>query len=72
LFYSGVASANRGDTDLAASRWEILLGLNPPPEIRSIIERRVAEWRGAPVESPQTPVAQDMPSAADTGIRTRW
>lgn len=66
LFYSGVASANRGDTDLAASRWEILLGLNPPPEIRSIIEQRVAEWRGAPVESPQTPVAQGMPSAADT------
>ena len=66
LFYSGVASANRGDTDLAASRWEILLGLNPPPEIRSIIEKRVAEWRGTPVESPQTPVAQDTPSAADS------
>ncbi|MGB5257138.1 MAG: hypothetical protein WBN44_07775, partial [Woeseiaceae bacterium] len=38
LFYSGVAAANRGDTDLAASRWEVLLGLSPPPEIRSILE----------------------------------
>jgi len=65
LFYSGVAAANRGDTDLAASRWEILLGLNPPPEIRSIIEQRVAEWRGVPVESPQAPVAQVEPSASD-------
>lgn len=46
LFYSGVAAANRGDTDLAASRWEILLGLNPPDNIRQILEQRVAEWRG--------------------------
>ncbi|MGI9234238.1 MAG: tetratricopeptide repeat protein, partial [Woeseiaceae bacterium] len=55
LFYSGVASANRGDTDLAASRWEMLLGLNPPPEIRSILEQRVAEWRGVPVEARPPP-----------------
>lgn len=58
LFYSGVASANRGDTDLAASRWEVLLGLNPPPEIRSILEQRVAEWRGVPQESMQSQVAE--------------
>lgn len=63
LFYSGVASANRGDTDLAASRWEILLGLNPPPEIRSILEQRVAEWRGVPMESVQPSVAENRPAA---------
>ena len=49
LFYSGSAAASRGDTELAASRWEILLGLNPPEEIRGILEQRVAEWRGQPV-----------------------
>ncbi|MGB5511177.1 MAG: hypothetical protein WBM87_05660 [Woeseiaceae bacterium] len=49
LFYSGTAAASRGDTELAASRWEILLGLNPPDEIRGILEQRVAEWRGQPV-----------------------
>ena len=48
LFYSGTAAASRGDTDLAASRWEVLLGLNPPEEIRGILEQRVAEWRGLP------------------------
>lgn len=64
LFYSGVASANRGDTDLAASRWEVLLGLNPPPEIRSVLEQRVAEWRGVPMESFEQPVAEDHPVAA--------
>lgn len=51
LFYSGVAAANNGNTDLAAERWEILLGLNPPPEIRSVLAQRVAEWRGEPVAS---------------------
>ncbi len=67
LFYSGVASANRGDTELAASRWEILLGLNPPPEIRSILEQRVAEWRGVPIESMQSSVAEAAPAAPAAG-----
>ncbi len=63
LFYAGVASANRGDTDLAATRWEILLGLNPPPEIRSILEQRVAEWRGVAMEAGQSPAADAEPVA---------
>ncbi len=63
LFYSGVASANRGDTELAASRWEILLGLNPPPEIRSILETRVAEWRGIAPESAPAAAAENPESA---------
>jgi cytochrome c-type biogenesis protein CcmH len=49
LFYSGTAAAERGDTEMAASRWEVLLGLNPPPEIRAILEQRIAQWRGEPV-----------------------
>jgi len=64
LFYSGVASANRGDTDLAASRWEVLLGLSPPPEIRSILEQRVAEWRGVPLDTVQPKVAESAPAPA--------
>ncbi len=64
LFYSGVAAANRGDTDLAASRWEVLLGLSPPPEIRSILEQRVAEWRGIAPEAVQPQLADSRPAAA--------
>lgn len=64
LFYSGIASANRGDTDTAAMRWEILLGLNPPPNVRSVLEQRVAEWRGVPVESIAPPVADTGPASA--------
>ena len=61
LFYSGAAAAERGDTDFAASRWEILLGLNPPPEIRSLLEQRIAEWRGEAVP-------QSEPSVADESV----
>jgi len=46
LFYSGVAAANRGDTDTATTHFEVLLGLNPPEEIRAILEDRIALWRG--------------------------
>jgi cytochrome c-type biogenesis protein CcmH len=63
LFYSGIASANRGDTEMAATRWEMLLGLNPPPEIRSILKQRVAEWRGEPIESIEPPLADTGPAS---------
>jgi cytochrome c-type biogenesis protein CcmH len=64
LFYGGIAALNRGDTELAAERWEILLGLNPPEEIRGILEQRVAEWRGQPLP-PQA--AQAAPQVAQAG-----
>ncbi len=63
LFYGGIAALNRGNTELAAARWEILLGLNPPDEIRGILEQRVAEWRGASLPRGEAPrVAQAGPS----------
>jgi cytochrome c-type biogenesis protein CcmH len=63
LFWGGLAAGNRGDTALAADRWERLLGTNPPDDIRSTIEQRVAEWRG---ESPPAAAsaAQPAPAAA--------
>lgn len=61
LFYSGVAAANLGETDLAAERWEILLGLNPPPEIRTVLEQRIAEWRGEPFEPSGPAAASGLP-----------
>ena len=57
LFYSGVAAANSGDTDTAAERWEILLGLNPPENIRGILEQRIAEWRGEAAPTTMAPPA---------------
>jgi len=49
LFYGGIGAFNREDPELAAVRWERLLGLNPPAEIEGILRQRIAEWRGEPV-----------------------
>ena len=58
LFYAGVGAFNRGNTELAADRWEILLGLNPPAEIRGMLEQRIAEWRGEPLPTVQAPTTE--------------
>lgn len=56
LFYSGMAAASRGDTALAADRWEFLLDLDAPPEIRELLRQRIDEWRGggSPAMPPPT------------------
>ena len=62
LFWGGLGAVNRGDTELAAERWERLLGTNPPDDIRGVIEQRVAEWRGvAPAAvADATPAAETL------------
>lgn len=67
LFYGGAGAANRGDTETAASRWEILLGLNPPAELLPVLNQRIAEWRGQPLPTPQAPAPAQMAQAAPPG-----
>jgi len=63
LFYAGFAASERGDTETASRHWEILLGLNPPDNIRGILEQRIAEWRG---EAPPAPAAvQQAPTGGE-------
>jgi len=62
LFYGGVAAASRGDTTLAADRWEVLLGQEAPPEVRELLEGRIREWRGLPAPTAAMPTAA-APSA---------
>ena len=68
LFYTGLAAANRGDTATATERWQILLGLNPPDNIRGILEQRLAEWGAAPVATTQTAVPQAATLADDAVV----
>jgi cytochrome c-type biogenesis protein CcmH len=51
LFYGGGAAARRGNTALAADRWEMLLSQNAPPEIQGLLQRKINEWRGLPPPS---------------------
>ncbi len=46
LFYAGLAAINRGDNDLAATRWEALLATSPPANVQEILRQRIAELRG--------------------------
>ncbi len=67
LFWPGFSAVSRGDNLLAADRWERLLTLNPPPEIRPRIEAQIAMWRG---ETPPEPAAQQpAPEQAGTIVR---
>jgi len=59
LFYAGGAAAARGDTALAADRWEKLLAQDSPPEIRELLQRKISEWRGVPPPNPH----QSLPDA---------
>ena len=59
LFWGGLAAGNRGETALAADRWERLLGTNPPDDIRTTIEQRIADWRG---ESPSAVASTQQPA----------
>jgi cytochrome c-type biogenesis protein CcmH len=56
LFYGGLGAAERNDPMLAASRWERLLGLNPPPDIQDRLQQGIAEWRGEPAPATAAPV----------------
>jgi len=61
LFYGGSVAARRGDTALAADRWEALAQQNAPPEVREMLQRKINEWRGLP-----PPAAEPQPAATDS------
>ena len=65
LFWSGLGAANRGDIELAAERWERLLGTNPPDDIRGVIEQRVTEWRGSAPAAVADATPEAEPAAAE-------
>jgi cytochrome c-type biogenesis protein CcmH len=66
LFYSGIAAANRGETDKAAMLWEKLLGLNPPDDVRDIVVRNIAFWRGEEVPEPVAEVSEPASSEPES------
>lgn len=61
LFYAGIAAANRGDVDIAADRWEKVLGLNPPADMIGVLQQNIAMWRGEPIPEIEDPARAAMP-----------
>ena len=58
LWYSGVIALNTNDVATAKVRWTALLQQNPPPEIRDILTRQLAQL-GAPVAATAAGDRQD-------------
>lgn len=46
LFYGGISAVSLGKPLLGAERWERLLALSPPNDIRKTLEEKIKEWRG--------------------------
>lgn len=51
LFFSAIAARRRGETALAVTRLETMLGLNPPENVREILERELTAMRAEPAVS---------------------
>jgi cytochrome c-type biogenesis protein CcmH len=67
LFYAGMTAANREDFETAANRWDKLLGMNPPEDIRETLAMNVAIWRGeepAPTQDGAGMVSPEAPGGA--------
>ena len=58
LWYAGVIALNTNDVATAKVRWTALLQQNPPPEIRDILTRQLAQL-GAPVAATAAGDRQD-------------
>jgi cytochrome c-type biogenesis protein CcmH len=70
LFWGGIGAFRRDDLNLAADRWELLLATNPPPQIREMLQQRVAEWRGEPIPAtePSATVVRARVEVSDSAI----
>ena len=68
LFYTGMAAANRNDIDTAATLWERLLALNPPQDVRGILEQNVAAWRGTQPPAPTMAAPAEAPEIPDDAV----
>jgi cytochrome c-type biogenesis protein CcmH len=70
LFYSAFAALARGDLAPARERFTRMLALEPPPEVRTIIEKRIADIDGAlNAAAGQAPALAAAPDAAKISVR---
>ena len=72
LFFAAVAAQKRGEMALAIERFETMLAMSPPPEVRSILEQQVASLKGAGVQGASPPSSPPSePASADAAARVQ-
>ena len=68
LFYGAMTASERGDTEVARTRFERLLSGNPPPEVRNLIERQL---QALGVEAQQRGAATPAAAAGTPSLKLR-
>ena len=72
LFFAAVSAQKRGEMALAIERFETMLAMSPPPEVRSILEQQVASLKGAGVQGASPPSSPPSePASADAAARVQ-
>ena len=69
LFFAGVAAQRRGDAATAIARFQSLLALNPPENIRPILEQQIAVLQAG--VGAAAPAASGVPAASGAQARVR-
>jgi cytochrome c-type biogenesis protein CcmH len=67
LWYAGLHAIRNDDAATARDRWAALSALNPPADVKAILDERVAELDrqlGRPVQAAMTPAAGARPAAS--------
>lgn len=65
LWYGGLLSMARGQPEIARERWQALLALSPPQQVREIIESQLAEMGGSSATASTEPQQQPQSASAD-------
>lgn len=68
LWYSGLAAYQARRLDVARSRWARLVALEPPPEVKRLLETKIAEIDG---EMRGSPAASAEPASAAPVVKVR-
>jgi cytochrome c-type biogenesis protein CcmH len=68
LLYGAFAAMSRGEAATARDRFTRMLGLNPPPQIRGIIEKQLAALDAVPAEQGGAPAEQGATSGAKVAV----
>lgn len=66
LWYGGMYSARQGNWESAKLRWQMLLQLNPPPNVAAVLEQRLAELDS--MAAPSADSGQSTAVAVDVSL----
>lgn len=73
LWYAGLRAIRNNDAATARDRWAALSAQNPPPEVKAILDERIADLDrqlGRPVQAAVTPAAGGAAAPAGDGSTT--